>query len=117
MCWRSVSTHGEKSGQHTVDNVTGTRWPTPPPHGNTSPHGAKTKGIRRKREDHVNTMYQNEVSAHSVHQTGDLRQNRGSSASKRLAVHGDKKQTLHVDTRRNVMQQIGGLILTRCDKA
>ena len=117
MCWRSVSTHGEKSFRHTVANVTGTRWPTASPHGNTSPHGVKTKRIWRKREDHVNTMYQHKVSAHGVYQTGDLRKNRGSSASKRLATHGETENKTYIDTRRDVMQKIGGLITTRCDNA
>ena len=50
-------------------------------------------------------MYQHKVSAYGVYQTGDLRKNRGSSASKRLATHGGKVQSSYIDTRLDVMQK------------
>ena len=62
-------------------------------------------------------MYQHKVLAHGVYQAGDLRKNRGSSASKRLATHGERKQKTYIDKRHDVMQKIGGLIILRCDKA
>ena len=52
-----------------------------------------------------NTMGEHKASAHGRGQTGDLRKNRGSSASKRLATHGGKVQSSYIDTRLDVMQK------------